>query len=268
MRVARIKGAPRRSFVTRPIRSMAGTAPRAPSVALSLVLLCLLLVHQSRCACDEGSACQPDEDGTLPLLEYLLHSLLSDASRRLCSVLKSSMLLFPPPLHHTCTSRSPPMAASTERTAKRVLHPERYMEGAGFPVNAAIGSRQLSELDPFLLLHHMGPVKNGPGEAKGAPWHPHRGFVTVTYLLQGEFEHHDSTGASGVLRAGDIQWMTAGSGIIHDEVRAVITQSEGVTELLHAPCVASHLLISHRASGSLEGDDAEGRHARRLPAVG
>lgn len=96
-------------------------------------------------------------------------------------------------------------------------------------MNSPIGGRQLSTLDPFLLLHHMGPVKYGPGEGKGAPWHPHRGFVTVTYMLAGEFEHHDSTGASGILRAGDVQWMTAGSGIIHDEVPSKAMMRTGGT---------------------------------------
>jgi redox-sensitive bicupin YhaK (pirin superfamily) len=64
----------------------------------------------------------------------------------------------------------------------------------------------------------MGPTDNGPGEAKGAPWHPHRGFETVTYLLDGEFAHHDSNGGGGVIAEGDTQWMTAGAGILHDEV--------------------------------------------------
>jgi hypothetical protein len=72
--------------------------------------------------------------------------------------------------------------------------------------------------DPFLLLDQLGPVDNGPGEAKGAPWHPHRGFETVTYVIDGEISHHDSNGGGGVIGEGDTQWMTAGGGILHDEV--------------------------------------------------
>jgi len=75
----------------------------------------------------------------------------------------------------------------------------------------------MSYFDPFLLLDHFGPVDYAPGEAVGAPWHPHRGFETVSLMLQGEFHHKDSAGNSGILRAGDVQWMTAGSGIVHDE---------------------------------------------------
>jgi hypothetical protein len=76
----------------------------------------------------------------------------------------------------------------------------------------------LSLADPFLLLDHMGAVEYGPGEAKGAPWHPHRGFETVTYMLDGAFEHKDSTGGGGLLTDGATQWMTAGSGILHSEL--------------------------------------------------
>jgi redox-sensitive bicupin YhaK (pirin superfamily) len=75
----------------------------------------------------------------------------------------------------------------------------------------------MSELDPFLLLDHMGPSEFKPGEAKGFPDHPHRGFETVTYLLEGEFQHRDSFGHHGVLHPGDVQWMTAGSGLVHSE---------------------------------------------------
>jgi redox-sensitive bicupin YhaK (pirin superfamily) len=73
------------------------------------------------------------------------------------------------------------------------------------------------ESDPFLLLDHFGPLEWGPGEPKGAPWHPHRGFETVSYIIDGEFEHHDSTGGGGLITNGATQWMTAGAGILHDE---------------------------------------------------
>ena len=75
----------------------------------------------------------------------------------------------------------------------------------------------LGATDPFLMLDEMGPIVYGPGEAKGAPDHPHRGFETVTYLFDGEMEHRDSTGGGGLLRGGDTQWMTAGAGLVHSE---------------------------------------------------
>ena len=93
------------------------------------------------------------------------------------------------------------------------------VEGAGFEVWRPFpGGVDLHVTDPFLLLDQLGPVEYGPGEAKGAPWHPHRGFETVTYVLDGEIAHHDSNGGGGVIGEGDTQWMTAGAGILHDEV--------------------------------------------------
>lgn len=77
---------------------------------------------------------------------------------------------------------------------------------------------RLDQLDPFLLLDRLGPVEHAPGEAKGAPDHPHRGFETVTYVLEGAMEHEDSQGNRGRLGPGDVQWMTAGSGVIHSEM--------------------------------------------------
>ena len=79
---------------------------------------------------------------------------------------------------------------------------------------------RLDHVDPFLLLDRMGPATHGPGEAKGAPDHPHRGFETVTYILEGAMEHKDSQGNRGRIDAGDVQWMTAGSGVIHSELPA------------------------------------------------
>ena len=92
----------------------------------------------------------------------------------------------------------------------------RVLEGGGFEVRrpAVMGA----EMSPFLLLDEMGPTTWGPGEAIGAPSHPHRGFETVTYLLNGNMEHRDSAGNSGSLGPGDVQWMTAGSGVIHSEL--------------------------------------------------
>ena len=88
-------------------------------------------------------------------------------------------------------------------------------EGGGFKVRRPY--RMGRVMSPFLLIDEMGPVNYGPGEALGAPWHPHRGFETVTYLLDGRMRHEDSAGNSGELNPGDVQWMTAGRGIIHCE---------------------------------------------------
>ncbi len=82
-------------------------------------------------------------------------------------------------------------------------------------------------VDPFLLLDHMGPADYAPGEAVGAPDHPHRGFETVTYMLEGAFEHHDSSGGGGYLGPGDVQWMTAGAGVVHSEIPAEQIRREG-----------------------------------------
>jgi redox-sensitive bicupin YhaK (pirin superfamily) len=91
------------------------------------------------------------------------------------------------------------------------------LEGEGFPVRRAFAGVSLSDLDPFVHMDQMGEVEYGPGEPKGTPWHPHRGFETVTYMIDGTFEHHDSTGGGGLITNGDTQWMTAGAGILHIE---------------------------------------------------
>ena len=104
------------------------------------------------------------------------------------------------------------------REASRVVTAHRQREGAGFIVRRPFPTQGLELVDPFLLLDEMGPVDYGPGEAVGAPDHPHRGFETITYMLEGQFEHEDSAGHKGVLRPGDVQWMTAGAGIVHSEV--------------------------------------------------
>jgi redox-sensitive bicupin YhaK (pirin superfamily) len=104
------------------------------------------------------------------------------------------------------------------REATRIVTAHRQREGAGFIVRRPVPTPGLEVADPFLLLDEMGPVDYGPGEAVGAPDHPHRGFETITYMLEGEFEHEDSAGHRGVLRPGDVQWMTAGAGIVHSEM--------------------------------------------------
>src|SRR5436853_3352035 len=104
------------------------------------------------------------------------------------------------------------------RSISRIVEAAETYEGEGFLVHRPFPTRALSEFDPFLLLDEMGPMDLAPGEAKGAPDHPHRGFETVTYLLSGDMEHKDSRGHAGRLRAGDVQWMTAGAGVIHSEM--------------------------------------------------
>ena len=104
------------------------------------------------------------------------------------------------------------------RTVAGIVNSIETLEGGGFLVRRPFPKASFSEFDPFLLLDEMGPMEVAPGEAKGAPDHPHRGFETVTYLLSGDMEHRDSRGHAGRLRPGDVQWMTAGSGVIHSEM--------------------------------------------------
>ena len=103
----------------------------------------------------------------------------------------------------------------------------RTLEGAGFEVLRPFPTRILDDLDPFLLLDQMGPAELAPGDAKGAPDHPHRGFETVSYILEGELEHKDSAGHAGLLGPGDVQWMTAGDGVVHSEMPSRGFQERG-----------------------------------------
>ncbi|CCD39745.1 Pirin-related protein [Candidatus Paraburkholderia kirkii UZHbot1] len=109
---------------------------------------------------------------------------------------------------------------STSRSIERIIPATRTVEGSGFVVHRPFPTRLLMDFDPFLLLDEMGPADYAPGEAKSAPDHPHRGFETVTYMLEGEFGHKDSAGHSGTLRPGDVQWMTTGAGVVHSETPA------------------------------------------------
>ncbi len=104
------------------------------------------------------------------------------------------------------------------RTVAGIVNSIETLEGGGFLVRRPFPTPAFSEFDPFLLLDEMGPMETRPGEAKGAPDHPHRGFQTVTYMLSGEMEHKDSRGHAGSLRPGDVQWMTAGAGVVHSEM--------------------------------------------------
>ena len=109
-----------------------------------------------------------------------------------------------------------PMAVR-QRAVRSITSAPRGFEGEGFPVRRAFAGVDLAELDPFVHLDQMGEVEYAPGEPKGTPWHPHRGFETVTYMIDGTFEHSDSNGGGGVITNGDTQWMTAGAGILHIE---------------------------------------------------
>ena len=105
-----------------------------------------------------------------------------------------------------------------ERPVRDVVTAHKTLEGEGFEVRRAFTGIDLSLADPFLLLDQMGAVEYSPGEAKGAPDHPHRGFETVTYMMDGELEHRDSNGGGGLITDGAPQWMTAGAGIVHSEM--------------------------------------------------
>ncbi len=113
------------------------------------------------------------------------------------------------------------------RSVAKVIDAIRTVEGEGFIVRRPFPTQRLGQFDPFLLLDEMGPIELKPGEAKGAPDHPHRGFETVTYVLEGAFEHEDSAGNAGRLRAGDVQWMTAGAGVVHSEMPSRELQTRG-----------------------------------------
>ncbi|KAJ2616162.1 hypothetical protein H4S08_000917 [Coemansia sp. RSA 1365] len=119
------------------------------------------------------------------------------------------------------------MASKIIKQVSRVITAHRQREGGGFMVRRPLPSGNLNYADPFLMLDHLGPVDYAPGEAVGAPDHPHRGFETVTYVLEGGFEHRDSHGNHGVLKPGWVQWMTAGSGVIHSEMPTDELQKKG-----------------------------------------
>ncbi|NJC73790.1 pirin family protein [Planosporangium thailandense] len=108
-------------------------------------------------------------------------------------------------------------ATTRPRPVESVTTAPRGFEGEGFPVRRAFAGVDLRKLDPFIHMDQMGEVEYAPGEPKGTPWHPHRGFETVTYMIDGEMAHSDSNGGGGLITNGDTQWMTAGAGILHIE---------------------------------------------------
>ena len=108
-------------------------------------------------------------------------------------------------------------AGARRRPVISVTSAPSGFEGEGFPVRRAFAGVDLARLDPFVHMDQMGEVEYAPGEPKGTAWHPHRGFETVTYMIDGTFQHRDSTGGGGLITNGDTQWMTAGAGILHIE---------------------------------------------------
>ena len=117
----------------------------------------------------------------------------------------------------TLTRVARPTATSRPRPVRTITTAPKGTEGEGFPVRRAFHGIAMDELDPFVHMDQMGEVLYAPGEPKGTPWHPHRGFETVTYMIDGTFQHRDSIGGGGLIENGGTQWMTAGSGILHIE---------------------------------------------------
>jgi len=122
------------------------------------------------------------------------------------------------PADATILPRVDPAEGETSRPVLDVVDAPSFLEGEGFKVRRATAGIDLSLADPFLMLDHMGAVEYAPGEAKGAPDHPHRGFETVTYMMDGKIRHRDSYGGGGIITDGATQWMTAGSGVVHSEM--------------------------------------------------
>lgn len=154
------------------------------------------------------------------------------------------------------------MAAIAQRLAGAVKTAHKQREGGGFIVRRPFPSGSTETVGGvFLMLDHMGPVTYGPGEAVGAPDHPHRGFETVTYVLEGSMQHKDSAGNAGNLRSGDVQWMTAGSGVVHSEMPSDEMQKSGGT------LEGFQLWVNLRAADKMVPPRYQDTPADRLPLV-
>lgn len=117
----------------------------------------------------------------------------------------------------------------SERAVAQITTGPTGHEGLGFPVRRALAVLPYVATDPFIMMDHMGEIEYEVGEAKGTDWHPHRGFETVTYLIDGRFQHQDSNGGGGLIEPGDTQWMTAASGILHIETPpAALVEGGGI----------------------------------------
>ena len=152
-------------------------------------------------------------------------------------------------------------ATTTFRPVRRLTTAPHGYEGEGFPVRRAFAGVPLNELDPFIHLDQMGEVDYAPGEPKGTPWHPHRGFETVTYMIDGTMDHQDSNGGGGTITNGDTQWMTAGQGILHIEAppEALVTSGglfHGLQLWVNLPRVAKMIAPKYQ--------DIRGREASLL----
>lgn len=150
------------------------------------------------------------------------------------------------------------VAADTERPVRSVTTGPRGYEGEGFPVVRAFAGVSKTDLDPFVHMDQMGEVEYEPGEPKGTSWHPHRGFETVTYMIDGRFAHQDSHGGGGLIEDGATQWMTAGSGILHIETPpAELVESggtfHGIQLWVNLP---GHEKFTDPAYQSIEGNQA------------
>lgn len=150
---------------------------------------------------------------------------------------------------------------SNHRSIKLVTKSNETPEGDGFLVHRSFPSGSIRNIDPFLLLDEMGPLDLLPYENKGFPEHPHRGFVTVTYMLEGRFEHKDSQGNSGKLGPGDVQWMTAGSGLVHSEMPEMEFAKNGGR--LHG----FQLWINLRKTDKWIKPDYQDVHSSRIPKI-
>ncbi|HZU71163.1 MAG TPA: pirin family protein [Acidimicrobiales bacterium] len=142
------------------------------------------------------------------------------------------------------------------RPVRSVTTAPSGLEGEGFPVRRAFAGVDLADLDPFVHMDQMGAVDYGPGEPRGTAWHPHRGFETVTYMIEGTFQHQDSHGGGGIISDGATQWMTAGGGILHIETppEALVVSGglfHGIQLWVNLP--ASDKMVSPRYQ-SLEGE--------------
>jgi redox-sensitive bicupin YhaK (pirin superfamily) len=155
--------------------------------------------------------------------------------------------------------------SESSRAVARVVRPEPVIEGAGVHLRRSIGTRGLDHLDPFLLLDHFESTRPEDYEA-GFPYHPHRGIETVTFVRAGEIQHRDSLGHQGSIGAGDIQWMTSGSGILHEEMPQVRAEGIGGLQLwLNLPAREKMTRPKYRdltASHLPESDLGEGARAR------
>ena len=127
----------------------------------------------------------------------------------------------------TAKPAEPDNSGPVDRAVGRIVTAHRQREGAGFMVRRPVPTAGLDQVDSFLMLDEVGPVTYGPGEALGAPDHPHRGFETISYIVEGEKLHEDTTGATQLIGAGDVQWMTAGAGIVHSEMPGPSMQKNG-----------------------------------------